>query len=204
MAGGGGQVWQVWRLRGSADINESGVGLAAVAGKTENAGSGPVRPGPRYGDESGWEPGGIRRCADPAGRDRARGALRQDVGRGDRKRVRAAGPHQADRRIGHRRQAISHGHAECLIRGSGWFSEQASRVSRCSLHRSLAALPPGPVHRSGAITGIAIVAQRRACAPHPLAACPASCAPAWHSQAAPAAACCRFCRMPHSLAGWWW
>jgi len=50
MAGGGGQVWQVWRLRGSADINESGAGLAAVAGKTENAGSGPVRPAPRL-----WE-----------------------------------------------------------------------------------------------------------------------------------------------------
>ncbi|WP_439671064.1 hypothetical protein [Cupriavidus necator] len=46
MAGGGGQVLQVWRLRSSADINESGAGLAAAAGKLKTLARARFGPGP--------------------------------------------------------------------------------------------------------------------------------------------------------------
>ncbi|SPA27859.1 exported hypothetical protein [Cupriavidus taiwanensis] len=95
--------------RAAARINGSAKALRRSPATTETLARARFGPGPAMGDESGWEPGGIRRCADPAGGDRALGALGQTGRQGNRGRVRAAGPQRADRRIGHRRQAIGHG-----------------------------------------------------------------------------------------------
>ena len=78
MTSGRRQRGQVLALRSSADINGAGNG-ESVAGNHGEAGSGPVRPGPRGGRQSGWEPGGCRRCADPAGGHGERGRARTAV-----------------------------------------------------------------------------------------------------------------------------
>ncbi|SOZ20259.1 hypothetical protein CBM2609_A10045 [Cupriavidus taiwanensis] len=143
-AGGGGQVLRVGVPRSGARINGSAKALRRSPATTETLARARFGPGPAMGDESGWEPGGIRRCADPAGRHRALGALGQAGGQGERGRVRAAGPQRADRRIGHRRQAIGHGFTE---------KDKRQRLACCNGEPRSGGSPaalPRFVHRAGA------------------------------------------------------